>query len=218
MNKTKLGILISGSGTNLQALIDACKDENYPAVISVVISNNANAYGLQRAREAGIDVAVIDHRDYEDRDNFEEAITAELESHSVRLVCLAGFMRILNPAFVRRWTDRMINIHPSLLPSYKGLHTHERALEDGVRITGCTVHFVRADVDTGPIIIQAAVPVLPNDTTDCLATRVLEAEHIIYPEAVRLVASGIARVRGFKVIIDGMPTPDHTMVSPLPNK
>jgi len=216
MNKTKIGVLISGSGTNLQALIDACKDDDFPAEITIVISNNANAFGLERARVAGIDVAVIDHRDYEDRDQFEAALTTELKQHKVRLVCLAGFMRILNPSFVRSWQDRLINIHPSLLPSYKGLHTHERALEDGIRITGCTVHYVRADVDTGPIIIQAAVPVLPHDTPENLAERVLEAEHIIYPEAVRLVASGTARVRGFKVIIDGMPTPDHTLVSPLP--
>ena len=202
-HKLRVGVLISGRGSNLQALIDACAQDAFPARIVRVISNRPNAQGLERAGKAGIDAQVVDHTDYDDRDAFETALHASLKEAGVELVCLAGFMRILNPDFVDRWRNRLINIHPSLLPAFPGLHTHERALEDGVRFSGCTVHFVRPEMDNGPIILQAAVPVCPGDTPDCLAKRVLEYEHRIYPEAVRLIALGRVRVSGGKVTITG---------------
>ena len=202
-HKLRVGVLVSGRGSNLQALIDACARDDFPARIVRVISNRPNAQGLDRASKAGIDAQVVDHTDYDDRDAFEAALHASLKEAGVELVCLAGFMRILNPDFVDRWRNRLINIHPSLLPAFPGLHTHERALEDGVRFSGCTVHFVRPEMDNGPIILQAAVPVCPGDTPDGLARRVLEYEHRIYPEAVRLIALGRVRVSGGKVTIAG---------------
>lgn len=192
----KLGVLISGRGTNLQALIDACAGDGYPAEIALVVSNVEGAAGLERARKAGIRTLVIDHREFESRTKFDEAVASALETQDVGLVCLAGFMRILSKAFVDRWRDRIINIHPSLLPAFKGLNVHERVLEAGVRITGCTVHFIRPEMDEGPIIVQGAVPVLADDTPETLAGRVLEVEHRIYPLAVRLIAEGKARVVG----------------------
>lgn len=196
MAKLKLGVLISGRGSNLQALIDACGGDGFPAEIALVVSNIEGAAGLDRARKAGIKTLVIDHREFESRASFDEAVASALEAHDVRLVCLAGFMRILSKAFVDRWRDRIINIHPSLLPAFKGLHVHERVLEAGVRITGCTVHFIRPEMDEGPIIVQGAVPVLADDTPESLADRVLEVEHRIYPLAVKLIAEGKARVVG----------------------
>jgi len=194
MAKTKIAVLVSGRGSNLQALIDAAKDESYPAEICLVVSNNPDAYGLERAREAGLETEVLNHRDYQSRESFEEALDNLIKLYGARIVCLAGFMRILTPWFCDRWRDLLINIHPSLLPSFKGLHTHERALETGVRIHGCTVHYVRPEMDAGPIIGQAAVPVLKGDTPDDLAARVLEAEHKLYPQCVALACSGKARV------------------------
>lgn len=204
LKRLKLGVLISGRGSNLQALIDAAADPSFPAEIALVLSNKADAYGLERASKAGIATTVISHRDYPgDKPGFEAAMDARLRDAGVELVCLAGFMRLLSPWFVNQWHDRMINIHPSLLPSFKGLDTHQRALDAGVRFHGCTVHYVRAEMDAGPIIVQAAVPILPGDDEHALADRVLEQEHRVYPLAVRLVAEGRTRVDGDRVVIDG---------------
>jgi phosphoribosylglycinamide formyltransferase-1 len=200
--RLKLGVLISGRGSNLQALIDATADPAFPAEIAVVISNIADVQGLQRAADAGIETCVIDHKAHDGRAAFEATLTETLEAHGVRLVCLAGFMRLLTKGFVDHWRDRIINIHPSLLPAFKGLNTHERVLDYGVKFTGCTVHFVRAEMDEGPIVVQGVVPVLSGDTPDSLAGRVLQVEHRIYPLAVRLVAEGRARVVGNAVNID----------------
>jgi len=201
--KLKVGVLVSGRGSNLQALIDACAAKDFPAEIVHVLSNKADAYGLERAKAAGISTSVISHRDYDSREAFDAAVDKELRLLGVEFVCLAGFMRVLTEDFVNAWKGRMINIHPSLLPSFKGLNTHERALETGVKLHGCSVHFVTPDMDDGPIIIQAAVPVLPDDTPDTLGARVLEQEHVIYPRALRLIAEGRARVSGGVVKIDG---------------
>lgn len=202
MARLRLGVLISGRGSNLQALIDAAADPAFPAEIAVVISNIADVQGLQRAADAGIETCVIDHKAHDGRAAFESALTEALEARQVRLVCLAGFMRLLTKGFVDHWRDRIINIHPSLLPAFKGLNTHERVLDYGVKFTGCTVHFVRAEMDDGPIIVQGVVPVITSDTPDRLAARVLQVEHRIYPLAVRLVAEGRARVVGNAVNID----------------
>jgi phosphoribosylglycinamide formyltransferase-1 len=214
VGRLRLGVLISGRGSNLQALIDACRDPNYPAEIALVISNRPGAHGLVRAEEAGIPHRVIDHRDFADRAGFEAAVTAALEAAGVALVCLAGFMRVLTAAFVGPWHDRLVNIHPSLLPAFPGLDTHRRALEAGVRFAGCTVHFVRADVDAGPIIVQAAVPVQAGDSEDGLAARVLAEEHRIFPLAVRLVAEGRVRVVDERVVIDGWVAPGRALLNP----
>lgn len=202
MAKTKLAILISGRGSNMQALIDACAQSDFPAEIVLVLSNRPDAAGLDRAREAGLPTAVVDHAGYETREAFEAVMSDLIEAAGAQLVCLAGFMRLLTADFVNQWRDRLINIHPSLLPSFPGLHTHERAIEAGVKLHGCTVHFVRAEMDNGPIIGQAAVPVLSGDTPDALAQRVLAAEHRLYPACVKLVASGKARVRSDVVKTD----------------
>jgi phosphoribosylglycinamide formyltransferase 1 len=209
--RLRLGVLISGRGSNLQALIDASATSAFPAEIALVVSNVANAEGLDRARQAGLETTVIDHKLFLDRAPFEDAITAALEAAGVQLICLAGFMRLLTPGFVTHWRDRMINIHPSLLPAYRGLNTHERALADGVRFTGCTVHYVRPDCDAGPIIAQAAVPVAPDDTPETLAERVLLSEHQIYPEAVRLIAEGRTRIVNEHVLISGTSLPPSTI-------
>jgi phosphoribosylglycinamide formyltransferase-1 len=198
--RKRTGILISGRGSNMQALIRAAQDPDYPAEIAVVISNRRDAEGLDFARAQGISTDVIDHKSFRTREEFDRALGAALKRHQVELVALAGFMRIMTQGFVDAWRDRMINIHPSLLPAYKGLHSHERALADGATRHGCTVHFVRHDVDTGPIIAQARVPVLKSDTPDTLAQRVLDAEHKIYPKALALVASGALRVEGEKIV------------------
>jgi phosphoribosylglycinamide formyltransferase-1 len=193
--KRRVGVLISGGGSNMAALIAAAADPAYPAEIVCVLSNRADAGGLAKARAARVPVVgVVDHKDFLDRESFERALQRELTEAGVELVVLAGFMRLLTPWFIERWRDRLINIHPALLPAYKGLHTHARALADGVKITGCTVHFVRPEMDVGPIIVQAAVPVLDGDTPETLADRVLECEHRIYPLALARVATGAARV------------------------
>ena len=196
MAKLKLGILVSGRGSNMRALVKACRGARFPAHVAIVISNRPDAAGLKFAAKAGIPTAVVDHKAFADRDSFERALHKALKDAGVELVCLAGFMRLLNTGFVNRWRDRLVNVHPSLLPAFKGLHTHERVLEAGARFTGCTVHYVRPEMDDGPIIIQAAIRVLPGDTPDRLAARVLKYEHRIYPEAVRLIAKGQARVAG----------------------
>ncbi len=189
-HRRKVAVLISGRGSNMQALVAAASDPAYPVEIILVASNKPHAAGLAFASEHKIATAVIDHRTFEGRQEFEVALDAELERHGVELVCLAGFMRVLTEWFINRWTGRLINIHPALLPSFKGLHTHERALAEGVKIHGCTVHHVVPDVDAGPIIAQAAVPVLDDDTPDSLGARVLEAEHQLYPMALALLVSG----------------------------
>jgi phosphoribosylglycinamide formyltransferase-1 len=216
MRRLRLAVLISGRGSNLQALIDAVAAPDYPAEIAIVISNRPQAQGLARAQAAGIACRVIDHKDFPDRTTFDAALDGVLREHAVELVCLAGFMRLLTDGFVTAWQDRMINIHPSLLPAFKGLHTHERALAAGVRVAGCTVHYVRPEMDEGPIIVQAAVPVLPDDTPDALAARVLEAEHRCYPAAVRWIAEGRLRLVDGRVVIDGARAADAALVNPRP--
>jgi len=213
----RVGILISGRGSNMQALIDACATTGFPAKIVCVIANRTDAKGLQRAAEAGIDTDIINHRDFADRQAFDAALDARLNDANVELVCMAGFMRILTTWFVERWHDRLINIHPSLLPAYKGLNTHQRALDDGIRITGCSVHFVRPDMDTGPVIAQAAVPILDSDTADILATRILAQEHVIYPMALRLIAEGRIRVENNRTVIDMQAGAEKALVSPSPD-
>lgn len=199
----RVAVLISGRGSNMAALIEACRRPDYPAEIVLVISNKPDAKGLETAAAAGIATKVIDFRGKGSRQAFEDAATQALEDAEVDLICLAGFMRILSADFVGHWRDRVINIHPSLLPAFPGLETHERALQAGVRITGCTVHFVRPEMDNGPIIAQVAVPVSNRDTADTLAARVLRYEHRIYPLALELIASGRARLVDERVIVDG---------------
>jgi phosphoribosylglycinamide formyltransferase-1 len=192
--RKRVAILISGRGSNMVALIEAAKDPAYPAEITLVVSNEPAAEGLQRAAAAGIGTAVVDHRKFgKDRESFERALHDELQAHRIELVCLAGFMRLLTPWFVRQWEGRLINIHPALLPAFKGLNTHARALAEGAKEHGATVHFVVPEMDSGPIIARAAVPVRPGDTEATLAARVLEVEHRIYPQALRLVAEGRAQ-------------------------
>ena len=219
MARMNIAVLISGRGSNLQSLIDACADPDFPAEISLVLSNRPEAQGLKRAEKAGIATLVVDHTEYDSRPDFESALHAALTDAGIELVCLAGFMRLLDAEFVSKWRNRIINIHPSLLPAYRGLRTHERVIEDGARFTGCTVHFVRPEMDDGPIIIQAVVPVSPEDTSESLARRVLAFEHRIYPEAVRLVATGAARVSGSRVMLKHCETPVDGLISPkLPAK
>lgn len=202
--RKKVAILISGRGSNMASLISAAMDPAYPAEIALVLSNKPGAPGLARAQEFGIATATIDHREFNgDREAFEQELDATLKAHGIELVALAGFMRLLTPQFVNQWRNRMINIHPALLPSFKGLDTHERALEAGVKLHGATVHFVSTEMDAGPIIIQGAVPVLEGDTPDALAARVLAVEHKIYPKALELVASGRTRVKDQRVAISG---------------
>jgi phosphoribosylglycinamide formyltransferase-1 len=191
MARKRVAILISGRGSNMAALIEAGKDPAYPAAIALVVSNEPAAEGLRRAVDDGIPTAIVDHRKFgKDREAFERALQDQLQAHRIELVCLAGFMRLLTPWFVRQWDGRLINIHPALLPAFKGLDTHARALAAGAKEHGATVHFVVPEMDSGPIIAKAAVPVHPGDTEATLAARVLEVEHRIYPEALRLVAEG----------------------------
>ena len=214
MDHMRLGVLISGRGSNLGALIDACQDPTYPAEIACVISNRPGAKGLERARRAGLSGCVVDHRRFDRRAAFEAALPTKLQAAGVELICLAGFMRILTKAFTERWPDRILNIHPSLLPAFPGLDTHRRALDAGVRFVGATVHFVRPGLDDGPIIVQAVVPVRADDTPDSLAARVLGQEHRVYPLAVRLVAEGRAQIAHGRVAIDRASAPDEAMVNP----
>jgi phosphoribosylglycinamide formyltransferase-1 len=211
MAKLKVGILISGRGSNMAALIRAAEAPDYPAEIACVVSNVASAGGLAIAREAGIATAVVPHKDFPDRESFDRAVSAELEKQRVGLVALAGFLRILSPWFPRHWAGRAINIHPSLLPAFKGLHVQRQAIDAGVRLSGCTVHFVVPDLDAGPIIAQAAVPVLAGDTEDSLSARILRQEHRLYPLAVRWFAEGrIAEAAG-RVVVEGV-EPDATLL------
>jgi phosphoribosylglycinamide formyltransferase-1 len=216
MAKLNVAVLVSGRGSNLQALIDAAADPAFPARIGLVVSNVPGAAGLTRAAAAGIATATIDHRAFAGREPFEDALDAALTAAGADLVCLAGFMRLLTGSFVARWHDRLINIHPSLLPAFRGLHVHERVIAYGARFTGCTVHFVRPAMDDGPIIVQAAVPVHADDDVERLAARVLAEEHRIYPLAVRLIGEGRIVVENERVWVrDGRP-PAAALVNPLP--
>jgi phosphoribosylglycinamide formyltransferase 1 len=193
--KKRVAVLISGRGSNMTALIEAARAKDYPAEIVVVVSNRPDAAGLGRAQKAGIATTLIDHTAFgKDREAFERALDAQLQARQIDIVCLAGFMRLLTSWFVDRWSGRMINIHPALLPQFKGLDTHRRALEAGVEEHGATVHFVSTGMDEGPVILQKSVPVLGTDSEASLAARVLEVEHQIYPQALRMVAEGRARV------------------------
>jgi len=195
-----LGVLISGWGSNLQAIIDATHDGRLDATIAIVISNRADAFGLERARAAGIETLVLDHRGYPSRSDYDAAVVAALRERNVELVCLAGFMRLLSPLFVEAFPNRILNIHPALLPSFPGLHAQRQALDHGVKITGATVHIVDANLDAGPIVLQAAVPVLDDDTEETLAARILVEEHRLYPEAIRLVLEGGWRIDGRRFV------------------
>jgi len=213
MARMKIAVLVSGRGSNMRAIMDAAQDPAYPAEIALVLSNVAGAPALDIAREAGIRAEALPHKDFEDREAFDRAVTAVIEEAGCELVVLAGFMRLLSDEFCTRWHDKLINIHPSLLPSFKGLHVHERMIDAGVRFGGCTVHFVRAEMDAGPIIVQAAVPVHPGDDADALAARILTQEHIIYPLAVKWIAEGRVRVSGMRVLVDGAEAPDGALVN-----
>jgi phosphoribosylglycinamide formyltransferase 1 len=204
VNRMKVGVLISGRGSNLQALIDACAAPDFPAEIVIVISNRPQAPGLERARKAGIPALILDwKRDFGNRAAYEEAVDRELRKAGVELVCLAGYMLLLGADFVRRWEGRLINIHPSLLPLFKGLRPHEQAIESGMRVSGCTVHYVAPEMDSGPIIGQRTVPVLPGDDAETLAARILEAEHRLYPECVRMIAEGRVRMEEARAVFEG---------------
>lgn len=214
MARLKVGVQISGRGSNLQALIDACRDPAFPAEIVCVVSNIPEVQGLERARAAGIPAITVPHRRFPDRESFEAELTRTYQAHGVELICNAGFMRVLTESFFETWGGRVINIHPSLLPSFPGLHTHARAIEAGCRFGGCSVHFVNAALDAGPIIAQAAVPIRPDDTPDSLAARVLVEEHRIYPEALRWIAEGRTRVEGARVFVEGAAAPSEALVNP----
>lgn len=213
--RKRVAVLISGRGSNLLALIEGTRPSAC-AEIALVISNRADAPGLAHAAHARIATAVIPHRDFPTQVAFEHAIDRTLHDHGISMVCLAGFMRVLSPWLVERWRDRMLNVHPSLLPAFRGLDTHRRVLDAGVRFTGCTVHLVRAEVDDGPIIVQGVVPVHPDDTPETLAARVLAAEHRCYPLALDLVASGRTRVQDEKVVLEGASVPPGLWINPPP--
>lgn len=200
-------VLISGSGSNLQALIDSVAHDGNPARIAAVISNRADAYGLQRAKQAGIATELLDHKQFDGREAFDAALIQAIDVYQPDLVVLAGFMRILTPGFVQHYAGRLLNIHPSLLPRYKGLHTHQRALEAGDSEHGCSVHFVTEELDGGPLVVQAVLPVMAGDTAESLASRVHRQEHQIYPLAVRWFAEGRLRLDAQGAMLDGQPLP-----------
>ncbi len=210
----KVGVLISGRGSNLKSLLDACATPGFPARIVTVVSNRPDAGGLEHARAAGVAAEVVDHKAFEGKEAFEAAVTAALEGAEVELLCLAGFMRVVSAGFVRHWQDRMINIHPSLLPLFPGLDTHARALAAGVKLHGCSVHYVNEEVDGGPIIGQAAVPVLPGDDPDSLAARVLAAEHRLYPACLRLLAEGKVALKDGRAEVSGDFDPSAQLLNP----
>ena len=195
MRKARIAILISGRGSNMMALVDAARNEQFPAEVACVVSNRADAKGLEFAAANGIATRVIDHRAHSSREAFEAALDDYLRSMGVEGIALAGFMRVLTASFISGWDGRMLNIHPSLLPAYKGLHTHERAIADGAKVHGCSVHLVTPELDGGPVLLQAEVPVLPGDTPDTLAARVLQEEHRIYPQALAWLANRIIEER-----------------------
>lgn len=198
--RTKLGVLVSGSGSNLQALLDACARPDFPAEVAVVVSNVPTAFALERARKAGVPAVVLDHKTFGSRADFEKALVETLALAGVEWVCLAGFMRLLGADFLGRFPGKVLNIHPSLLPSFPGLHAQKQALERGVKLAGCTVHFVDPGMDTGPIIAQAVVPVLPGDDEAALSARILKEEHRLYPLVVKLAATGAVRLEGGRAV------------------
>jgi phosphoribosylglycinamide formyltransferase-1 len=214
VDKLKAAVLISGRGSNLQALLDASAEPDYPARIIQVIADVADAQGLERACRAGVATQVVAHRSFADRAAFDAAVDQAIRAAGADIVCLAGFMRVLGRPFVDRWRGRLLNIHPSLLPSFPGLHTHRRALEAGVKVHGCTVHFVTPDLDQGPIIVQAAVPVLDGDDEARLANRVLAAEHRIYPLALRLIGEGRVSLNGPRVRVQGADQDAGPLINP----
>ncbi len=203
--RMKLGVLVSGSGSNLQALLDACARPGFPAEVAVVVSNVPTAFALERAKKAGVPTVVLEHKAFGSRADFEKALVAALESAGVEWVCLAGFMRLLGADFLGRFAGKVLNIHPSLLPAFTGLHAQRQALERGVKVAGCTVHFVDPGMDTGPIIAQAVVPVLPGDDEAALTARILKEEHRLYPLVVKLVATGAVRLEGGRVVTTAGP-------------
>jgi phosphoribosylglycinamide formyltransferase 1 len=210
-----LGVLISGNGTNLQSIIDAIEGRRLDARIELVLSNNAEAQGLNRAKKHSIRAEVVDHKAFASREAYDEKMIELLQSHGVELVVLAGFMRLLSPLFVKTYSNRIMNIHPALLPAFPGLGVQKKALEHGVRFSGCTVHFVNDQCDEGPIIIQAAVPVFADDTEETLAARILNQEHRIYPRAIQLFAEGRLHIVGRRVLVDGLTNDDNQfMVQP----
>ncbi|RAI41788.1 phosphoribosylglycinamide formyltransferase [Rhodoplanes roseus] len=213
--RAKVAILISGRGSNMAALIEAAADPGFPAEIALVLSNRPDAGGLDRAAAAGIPTKVVDHKDFgKDREGFERALDGVLRTHHIEIVCLAGFMRLLTPWFVASWEGRMINVHPALLPAFKGLDTHARALAAGVRLHGATVHLVVPEMDSGPIIVQGAVPVGDDDTEEALAARVLAVEHRIYPLGLRWLAEGRITVAAGRCRVAGATAPDDVMIAP----
>ncbi|MGE0565786.1 MAG: phosphoribosylglycinamide formyltransferase [Pseudolabrys sp.] len=215
MSRKRVAVLISGRGSNMTALIAAAKQADYPAEMAVVISNRPDAGGLAVAKSNGIATEIVDHKTYgKDREAFERELQAAIERHKIDLVCLAGFMRLLTPGFVARWDGRLINIHPALLPSFRGLDTHDHALAAGVKIHGATVHFVVPEMDAGPIIAQGAVPVHDDDTPATLAARVLAVEHRIYPLALKLVAEGRVRIRDGRCTISAVSPRDGALIVP----
>ena len=215
MSRKRVGILISGRGSNMAALIAAAKAQDYPAEIALVLSNRPEAAGLQTARAEGVATEVVDHSRFgKDRAGFERALQDTLEKHRIDIVCLAGFMRLLTATFVERWSGRILNIHPALLPAFKGLDTHARALAAGVKLHGATVHFVVPDVDSGPIVAQGAVPVHEDDTEESLAARVIKIEHRLYPLALRLVAAGRVRVENGRCLVAGAAPEGALLVPP----
>jgi len=213
MTRKRVAVLISGRGSNMAALIEAAKAPDYPAEIALVLSNRPDADGLATAKANGIETAIVDHTTFsKDRAAFERAMQDVLERHRIEIVCLAGFMRLLTPWFVERWQGRMLNIHPALLPAFKGLDTHKRALEAGVKLHGATVHFVVPDLDSGPIVAQAALPVQDGDTEATLAARVIKLEHKIYPLALRLLAEGKLRVESGRCFVSGHVSSEDTVL------
>jgi phosphoribosylglycinamide formyltransferase 1 len=216
--KRRVAILISGRGSNMAALIDAAKAADFPAEIAIVISNRADAGGLAIARQSGVPTVTIESKPFgKDRAAFEAVMQASLDEHKVDLVCLGGFMRLLSAEFVQRWYGRMLNIHPSLLPSFPGLEPQAQALNTGVKISGATVHFVIPETDAGPIVMQGAVAVHDDDTPDTLAARILAVEHRIYPDALRLLAGGAVRLEGGICKTNGRSAGDDALISPAPN-
>ncbi|MGE3066744.1 MAG: phosphoribosylglycinamide formyltransferase [Hyphomicrobiaceae bacterium] len=214
--KKRVAILISGRGSNMVSLAEACRTPGYPAEVALVLSNRPDAAGLERARAAGLRTLVIDHKPFASRDAFDDAVDRALADAGAEIVCHAGFMRIQGDAFARRWLGRQLNIHPSLLPSFKGLHPHKQALDAGVRISGCTVHFVTPDLDSGPIVAQAAVPVLPGDDVAALEARILSAEHTLYPLALKLVATGEITMAGIAATPASPVNQQAPLFSPAP--
>lgn len=210
-----LGVLISGGGTNLQAIIDAIEAKKLDAKIEIVLSNKADAYGLVRAKKHELPTAVLDHKAFSSREAYDQTVVDLLRARGVELVVLAGFMRLLSPVFVKAYSNRIMNIHPALLPSFPGLNVQKKAVEHGVRFSGCTVHFVNEDCDEGPIIIQAVVPVFPDDTETSLAARILKQEHKIYPRAIQLYSEGRLRIEGRKVFVEGLERKnDQVLIQP----